>query len=290
MHELFVFFARNSKWFVFAIYIVLSIMLLAGGDPYHRHLYLTSANSVTASVYDVCNSATGYFNLRELNTDLNRRNAELQAEVLALRSRLQLEEEKTMTDTMVVDSTMTPFRFIVANVINNSVARPYNYLTLNKGSLDGVSPEMGVIDASGVVGIVSVVGPHSARVLSLLNPNFRLSCKLKGSDSFGSLVWDGRDPEVALLEELPRHTVYEPGDTVVTSGYSAVFPPGLPVGIVLDDDYQKNENFFTLKVRLLSDFSALNNVQVVVSRFSGEYKSLEAGEAEDEERAKKAFN
>lgn len=290
MHELFAFFARNSKWLVFAIYVVASIMLLAGGDPYHRHLYLTSANSVTASVYEFSNNATGYFNLRERNADLNRRNAELQSEVLALQGRLQRILEETSTDTMRLDSGVVPFRFIVADVVNNSIARPYNYLTLNKGTLDGVRPEMGVIDASGVVGIVSVVGPHSARVISLLNPNFRLSCKLRGSDNFGSLVWDGRDPEVAMLEELPRHTVYQPGDTVVTSGYSAVFPAGLPVGIVLDDDYNDHENFFTLKVRLLSDFAALNNVQIVMSDFSGEYKALEAGEAEDEERAKKAIN
>ncbi len=290
MHELFTFFARNSKWFVFAVYVVLSIMLLVGGDPYHRHIYLTSANRVTASVYDFSNNATGYFNLRERNADLNRRNAELQSELLVLRERIQLMAEQQCTDTMPLDSGMMPFRFVVANVINNSIARPFNYLTLNKGERDGVRPEMGVIDASGVVGIVSVVGPHSSRVISLLNPHFRLSCKLKRSDSFGSLVWDGRDPEVALLEELPRHTVYSPGDTVVTSGYSAVFPPGLPVGIVLDDDYNDHENFFTLKVKLLSDFTSLNNVQIVVSDISAELKSLEAGEAEDEQRAKKAFN
>lgn len=290
MHELFTFFARNSKWFVFAVYVVLSIMLLVGGDPYHRHIYLTSANRVTASVYDFSNNATGYFNLRERNADLNRRNAELQSELLALRECIQLMAEQQCTDTMTLDSGMMPFRFIVADVINNSIARPFNYLTLNKGERDGVRPEMGVIDASGVVGIVSVVGPHSSRVISLLNPHFRLSCKLKRSDSFGSLVWDGRDPEVALLEELPRHTVYSPGDTVVTSGYSAVFPPGLPVGIVLDDDYNDHENFFTLKVKLLSDFTSLNNVQIVVSDISAELKSLEAGEAEDEQRAKKAFN
>lgn len=290
MHELFAFFARNSKWLVLAVYVVLSIMLLAGGDPYHRHLYLTSANGVSASVYEFSTNVTGYFNLRERNADLNRRNAELQSEVLALRRRLDLEMERLSTDTMPLDSTMQPFSFIVANVINNSIARPFNYLTINKGSLDGVSPEMGVIDASGVVGIVSVVGRHSARVISLLNPNFRLSCKLRGSDNFGSLVWDGNDPEVALLEELPRHTVYQPGDTVVTSGYSAVFPSGLPVGIVMDDDYDDHENFFTLKVRLLSDFSALSNVQVVVSPLSAEAKALEAGEEQDEERAKKAFN
>ncbi|MDE6109526.1 MAG: rod shape-determining protein MreC, partial [Muribaculaceae bacterium] len=268
MHEVFAFFARNSKWLVFALYVVLSVMLLAGGDPYHRHLYLTSANSVSASVYEVTSNATAYFNLRERNTELNRRNAELQSEVLALREQLLRIEERHSTDTLALDSGVAPFRFIVAHVINNSVARPFNYLTINRGEKDGVRPEMGVIDASGVVGIVSVVGPRSARVISLLNPNFRLSCKLKGSDNFGSLVWDGRDPGMALLEELPRHTVYNAGDTVVTSGYSAVFPAGLPVGVVMPDNYNDHENFFTLKVRLLSDFTALNNVQVVVSSLS----------------------
>ena len=92
-----------------------------------------------------------------------------------------------------------------------------------------------------------------------------------------------------MLEELTRHTVYQPGDTIVTSGYSAVFPAGLPVGIVMDDDYDANENFFTLKVRLLSDFSALGNVQVVVSPLSAEAKELQVGEDLDEERAKRAF-
>ena len=118
MHELFTFFARNSKWFVFAVYVVLSIMLLVGGDPYHRHIYLTSANRVTASVYDFSNNATGYFNLRERNADLNRRNAELQSELLALRERIQLMAEQQCTDTMTLDSGMMPFRFVVANVIN----------------------------------------------------------------------------------------------------------------------------------------------------------------------------
>ncbi|MDE6286648.1 MAG: rod shape-determining protein MreC, partial [Muribaculaceae bacterium] len=92
------------------------------------------------------------------------------------------------------------------------------------------------------------------------------------------------------LEELPRHTVYNAGDTVVTSGYSAVFPAGLPVGVVMPDNYNDHENFFTLKVRLLSDFTALNNVQVVVSSLSEEASALEEGEDRDEERAKKAFN
>ena len=112
----------------------------------------------------------------------------------------------------------------------------------------------------------------------MLNPNFRLSCKIKRSDNFGSLVWDGNDPSVALLEELPRHTVYTAGDTVVTSGYSAVFPPGLPVGEIIDDDTDHNQNFFTLRIRLFSDFSTLSTVQVVVNNYRDELLSLESAD------------
>ena len=200
-----------------------------------------------------------------------------------LREQLDILHEKNFTDTMKVDSTMQHFEFIVAHVINNSVSKPYNYITINKGSNDGLKPEWGVIDQNGVVGIVSNVGPHTARVISLLNPNFRLSCKVKNSDGFGSLVWNGSDPTVALLEELPRHTIYHKGDTVVTSGYSAVFPPGIPVGRVISDNQNRKENFFTLKIKLFADFTTLSNVQVVVNNYRPELKALEAGEKEEEE-------
>ncbi len=173
-------------------------------------------------------------------------------------------------------STSVPhFDFIVANVINNSTHRPYNYLTINKGAADGVRPEQGVIDHSGVVGTVSVAGEHYSRVISLLNPNFRLSCKIKDSEHFGSLVWDGLDPTTALLEELPRHTVFKTGDTIVTSGYSAVFPAGLPVGVIVDDADNHKENFFTLKIKLFADFSRLSNVQVVINNRRDEIMQVE---------------
>lgn len=192
--------------------------------------------------------------------------------------------EQGYKDTLIIDSGVPHFEFIVAHVINNSVAHPYNYITINKGSKDGVKPELGVVDRNGVVGIVSNVGPNSARVISLLNPHFRLSCKLKRTDYFGSLVWDGVNPDEAMLEELPRHTVFAAGDTIVTSGYSAVFPPGLPVGIVIDDDTDHNQNFFTLRVKLLTDFTTLSNVQVVVNNEAAELKSIKAGEENDSKK------
>lgn len=233
MNELFGFIVRHSKWLVFAFFVTISCTLLFNDDPYRRHVFMTSAGRMAATVYKGANNVTSYFDLREINGDLNRRNAELQAEIVRMQETIDRLREQNFTDTLAIDSGVRHFDFIVAHVINNSISHPFNYLTINKGSSDGIKPELGVIDRNGVVGIVSTTGAHSARVISLLNPHFRLSCKIKRSDYFGSLVWDGANPSEALLEELPRHTVFEPGDTIVTSGYSAVFPSGLPVGVIM---------------------------------------------------------
>ena len=274
MRELLQFFIRNSKWFVFAIYVVASCVLLFTFNPYQHHVYLTSASQIAGAVYGAANNVTSYFNLRENNEDLNRRNVTLQNEVLALREQIQALRERH-ADSSEILPMARHYDFIVCHVINNSVMRPYNYITVNKGSNDGVAPEMGVIDQNGVVGIVNVVTPNYARVISLLNPHFRVSCKIKGDESFGSLVWDGKDPGSAVLEELPRHTVYHRGDTVVTSGHSAVFPPGLPVGIVESNNASDNDNFFSLRIRLLSDFTKLNNVQIVKNNNAAELNMLD---------------
>lgn len=284
MNELVAFLIRHSKWFVFTFLVVISCMLLFGNDPYRQHLYLTSAGRLASTAYKSANNVTSYFNLHEINDDLNRRNADLQAEIVRLQERIDLMTEQGYKDTLIIDSGVPHFEFIVAHVINNSVAHPYNYITINKGSKDGVKPELGVVDRNGVVGIVSNVGPNSARVISLLNPHFRLSCKIKRSDYFGSLVWDGANPSEALLEELPRHTVFEPGDTIVTSGYSAVFPSGLPVGVIIGADTDRNQNFFTLRVRLLADFTTLGNVQVVINNQAEEIRALSAGEENDSKK------
>lgn len=276
MKEFFDFFRRYAKWLVLLIYVVLSCAMLFSSDPYRQHVWLTSASSLSGSMYQAGHNVTTFFSLREVNDDLNRRNAELQAEVANMREEIDRMRLAGFTDTMPTPENVAHFEFIVANVINNSVHHPQNYLTIDKGAVDGIRPEMGVIDHSGVVGTVSAVGPHYSRVISLLNPNFRLSCKIKGSEHFGSLVWDGDDPSRALLEELPRHTVFSVGDTVVTSGYSAVFPAGLPVGVILPDDGNHTENFFTLPVELFADFTRLSNVQVVVNNRREELAEVEA--------------
>jgi len=275
MQSLIAFFVRTGTWMLFIIYVLASCLLLFAHNPWQHHVYLTSANAVSAAVYEAVSNVTSYFNLHSINEDLQRRNSDLELEVLELRSRVrQLSEDRP--DTLGAGA-MIPARysFTIAHVINNSISRPYNYITIQKGSLDGIEPEMGVVDVNGVVGIVNKVTPHTARIISVLNPNLRLSCKVLGSDHIGSLVWDGRDSRYAVLEELPRHAVYNIGDTIVTSGFSSAFPEGVAVGTVKEELRYHDDNFHALRVELFTNFSTLSTVRVVTDGLREELREVE---------------
>ncbi len=275
MRQLVDFFVRHGAWFVFILLAGVSCVMLFRSNPYQQAVYMTSAGAVSSSVYRAANSVTGYFDLRTINDDLQERLSTLEMENLSLRRRLQRAEELAYADTVTPDSALTPYRFITARVINNSIAHSNNFITINRGSDDGIRPEMGVIDRNGIVGIVNVTGHHTARVISLLNSDLRLSCKVKGSDAFGSLVWDGKSPRTAVLEELPRHVEFSIGDTVITSGYSVVFPEGIPVGIVRERERDADDNFYSLRVELLTDFSTLSTVRVIENFLKDEIEEVE---------------
>ncbi len=272
MNNLLNFFIKHSAWFIFAIYVILSLVLLFKDNPYQQSVYLTSANQVSAAVYKAFNGVTSYFHLRGINESLQQRNASLEMELIELRS--QMAEMELLSPDSLRHAISGQYTYVMAQVIQSSIAQPNNYITINRGYLDGVSPEMGVIDQNGVVGIVNVAGPHAARVISLLNPHMRLSCKLQGSGFYGSLVWDGRDPRFAVLEELPRHVEFHKGDTIITSGYSAVFPPGLIVGTIVDKQTGKNASFESLRVKLTTNFSQLSNVRVITNGMKKELDAL----------------
>lgn len=199
--------------------VVASCWMLFQKNPYQQHVFLTSANRASAVVYKGAGEVTSYFNLRSINSDLQERNATLEMEVINLKR--QIGEYKTLLQPSGIalpDSVAQNYEYHFANVINNSVTHPKNFITIDKGRLDGIAPEMGVVDQNGVVGIVSNVSDHASRVLSLLNSDMRLSCKVKNTDYFGSLVWHGTDPYHATLEEMPKHVKFHRGDTIVTSG------------------------------------------------------------------------
>ena len=276
MKNLLDFFIKHSTWFVFTFYAIVSLLMLFQSNPYQQSVYLSSANAVSATVYNAVASVTSYLNLRDINEDLQERNALLEMEVTNLRNQIY-DLKLQLEDSAIVSNGEQQFDFILAHVISNSISQANNYITINRGSAEGIEPEMGVVDQNGVVGMVNVVGKHSARIISLLNPNMRLSCKLKNSEYFGSLVWDGKSPEYAILQELPKHVLYHKGDTIVTSGYSSVFPEGIIVGIVKDNENGLNENFISLKVKLTTNVSQLSTVRALRNTMREELDKLEAG-------------
>lgn len=277
MRSIFDFFSRHRAVFVFLLLAVVSCIQLFRGNPYQQAVFMTSAGKLTSSVYKASDAVTGYFHLRSVNEELNSRIADLEQENLALRAGLSRANEQLFGYGEVPVPALESYRFIVGRVINNSLARPRNFLTINRGLADGVCADMGVVDQNGVVGIVNVVGEHASRVISVLNADLRLSCKLKGSDAFGSLSWDGRSPRHAILEELPRHVPFEVGDTIVTSGHSVVFPEGIPVGTVVERMSDADDNFYSLKILLAADFSTLSTIRVIENYMKDEIEAVETG-------------
>ena len=275
MSERLKFFVKYSSWFLFVIYLVTGFALLFSNNPFQHHIYLSSANVVASGIYRATNNVTSYFSLRDINEDLQTRISDLELENYRLNSVIRAYQEQLYADTMTVDSALTRYHFLIAHVINNSINHSHNYITIEKGRLDGIEPEMGVIDQNGIVGIVNVVGDHTARLISVLNPYLRLSCKVKGEEQVGSLVWDGRDPGEAILEELPKHAKFVKGDTIVTSGYSSVFPEGVPVGTILSGSRDREDNFYTLRIKLFTDFSTLSTVRVIRDKMKDELSVVE---------------
>lgn len=275
MRNLINFLLKHSSWIVFIIYAVLCCLLLFGRNPYQRSVYFSSANRVAVVVYDLQSEVTNYLGLRKANRELQLRNGELEMEVINLKAQLNSYRAAAGADTIPFDSVLHDYDFVVARVVNNSVAQINNYITIDKGRAEGVAQGMGVVDQNGVVGIINVVGEHHAVAISVLNPKLRLSCKVKGSDYFGSLVWDAVDPHYAVLEEMPRHVEFAPGDTIITSGYSSVFPEGLMVGVVSDYKKQRDDNFYALRVALSPDFGCLGFVRIISNSQKGEQERLE---------------
>ena len=257
--------------------IAFSFYLIFAHNSYQRSVYLTSANSVMGWVYNVSNNAISFVHLRKNNQLLLEQNALLEGELYKLKSQIsnQANADSTNHTAFVADSTIQPqFSFIPAEVVNLSYSGSNNFITINKGLKDGVKPDMGVISQRGVVGVVSNVSNNFSLVIPIINPMFRLSAKLNNSENYGSLSWNGYNKKEAQLSELPKHEVYNEGDTVVTS-FSRIFPKQLIIGFVKGVGESKDDNFNTFTVELATNFSSLQNILVISDMHYEEQKELE---------------
>jgi hypothetical protein len=275
MRNLLNFLLKYNYWFLFILLEVICFVLLFRFNNYQQSVYFTSANVVTGKVYEVSGSVSSYFHLKSVNEDLLDRNMLLEQQITNLENALR----ERQVDSVVVNSIRNldnkDYQIFKAHVIRNSLNQADNYITLDKGSSSGIRPEMGVVDGNGVVGIVYKTSPNYSLVISVLNSKSSISCKIVGSEYFGYLKWEHGDSRYAYLKDLPRHAEFNLGDTVVTSGYSTVFPAGVMVGTV-DDMSDSNDGLsYLLKIKLATDFGKLSDVRVIARTGQMEQQELE---------------
>lgn len=265
----------NLHWAVFLLLELLSGLLLFNFNRYQGGVWFTQANVVVAQVLEWETSIFDYIDLKRQNDELTRRNIVLQRNLLAMRQRLaELETDSTYTQ-RIQARLLANDSIINARVVSNSVRNRDNYLTINRGSNDGVRPEMGVVSGTGLVGIVSRVTPHYALVMSMLNSKSSISCRLRGTNYYGYLKWRGGNPLQAYIDDVPRHAKCRVGDVVETSGYSHVFPQGLFVGKVAQVHDSADGLAYQLEVQLSTDMSNLQSVCVITTAYREELDSLE---------------
>lgn len=235
-------------------------------NSYQGSAFFTSSNRMAGAVYDAANNVTGYFHLKTINDELVQKNVELELQLETLRAALaELTGDSSGIERMKQDA-LQGYDIFKASVINNSVTHADNYITINKGTADGIRSEMGVVNGSGVVGIVYLASAHYSIVIPVLNSKSSISCKIKKSDYFGFLKWGGGSSEYAYVKDMPRHSQFSLGDTIVTSGHSAVFPSGIPVGTVDDIADSHDGLSYLLRVKLFTDFARLNDVRVIAQK------------------------
>ncbi len=275
MRNLINFLLKYNYWFLFILLEVASFVLLFRFNRYQQSAFFTSANAVTGAVYEVSGGISSYFHLKSVNEDLLDHNMLLEQQISNLEKALLDHQTDSITINSVKELPLTDYRLFKARVIKNSLNQADNYITLNKGASSGIRPEMGVVDGNGIVGIVYQTSPSYSVVISVLNSKSSISCKIIGSDYFGYLKWEHGDSQYAYLRDLPRHAQFNLGDTVVTSGYSTVFPEGIMIGTVDNMSDSHDGLSYLLKIKLATDFGKISDVRVIERTGQQEQQELE---------------
>ena len=275
MKNLLAFITKYYHWLMLLLLETASGVMLFQYNSYQGSVWFTTANAVVGKVYEWDAAVRSFFMLTRVNEELTLRNFYLERQVSQLR---RLYGDMTR-DTTVLERQelkfLSQYKLIPAKVVSNTIDKHDNFITIDRGEADGVERDMGVACGNGVVGVVFLTSAHYAVVIPVLNvTSSRISCAIRGRGYFGYLQWYGGDPAVAYVEDIPRHARFKRGDWVETSGYSAIFPPGILVGKI-EKIYNSADGLsYRLKVRLSTDFACLRDVTVISDKTIGEQLRL----------------
>lgn len=277
MRNLLIFINKYNAFFLFLIFEISSLIIYIKYNSFQKATFISSTSKVTGALYTQVNGLKSYLSLTEVNDSLARENARLRNQ---LKSSFYID---TLAKRQVKDTIYKQqYTYIGAKVINNSINRSNNYITIDKGSTQGIAKGMGVICSSGLVGKVVFVGEHLSIVQSLLHKDSRFSAMLANNKEIGYIEWsDNLDPHKGFLKDVSNNAQPKMGEAVVTSQYS-LFPAGIPIGKVSNLHTKSGGFALNMEVTLAVDFSKLQYVDVVINKFAEEQAGLEAQQKKDE--------
>ena len=278
MFNLLQLFLKLSGFFLFVVLEIVCFSLIVKYNQRQSEVYVNSVNNFTGYLQQKTSSTQQYFQLYDENKRLARENSHLLDRLANVGINLQ-----SQVDTAWADTLNPKYTYIDAKVVKNSINQNHNYLTLDKGSLDGVVPHSGVVIADGVVGIVRKVSKHYAVAMSILHRQTRINARLKNKGFFGPLVWESSNAHMFNLQDVPKHAAIVKGDTVETSGYSTIFPPGIMLGVVDSVWLEPGSNYFTIQVKSSLDLTNIQHVYIVRNILKDEQDQLEQAVREEDE-------
>ena len=272
-----IYFIQKYRYFLFFLFLeLIAFQLIINNLSFHNSKFINSASSITGGFYNKFNSISDYFQL-----DIE--NKELLSENLILRNKLErlFHRIDTVTATKIFEKTNANQRYfyLQGRIEKNQYRNNYNFLTINLGRKDSITPEMGVINSKGILGIVENVLHRYSRVRSILNKSSKINAKLKNSNYFGTLTWDGFDYNITQLLDIPRQARLKVGDTIITGGMSSIFPEGIPIGSI-DTIVNGASIKRVINIKLFNDMSSLKNIYVVKDFDKQQLMNLEKTENE----------
>lgn len=268
MQQIFNFILKNSNRLLFLLLLVISLSLTIQSHSYHKSKIISSANFFTGGIYEKVNNIDEYFGLKEKNNELAAENARLKSILFNLKDTTQLPKIDSIKGVKKID-------IIVSKVIRNSYSVQENFITIENGSNSGIKPNMGVINSAGIVGLVDQTSKNYATIISVLNVNSKINAKIKKSNHFGSLIWNGKNAGLVQLIDVPRLASVRKGDTIVTGGESRYFPENIGIGTIDKIYTEKETNYYTLDVRLFNDMTNLGHVYIIKKKDAAEIENLE---------------
>ena len=263
MRNLLAFLAKYNHWFVFILLEVICFVLLFRFNNFQGSVYFSSANAVAGKVYEYNSSVTTFFNMSQSNKKLSERNLILEQQVRALTQYIATHHGDSLAMEQCQKQALAGFKLIPAKVIQSTINREDNLITIDKGKADGIHEDMGVACGTGVVGVVYMASDHYSIVLPVINVNSNISVMIRKRGYFGFLHWKGTPSDIAYVDDVPRHARFALGDYVVTNGYSSIFPPGIMVGKILHVFNSSDGLSYRVQLRLSTDFGKLRHVCVI---------------------------